>query len=61
MYKMLLISDLQAELGEKKELTFEEFQTVMSAYRKDLEKAQLEVTFKMFSSIKLKTSFISTR
>ncbi|XP_063692372.1 dual oxidase 2-like isoform X2 [Bolinopsis microptera] len=33
----------QAGLGEKKELTFLEFQTVMSAYRKDLEKAQLEV------------------
>ena len=40
---MELISDFQANLGEKDELTFEEFRTVMAAYRKDIEKANLAV------------------
>ena len=34
----------QANLGEKEELTFEEFRTVMAAYKKDIEKANLAVT-----------------
>ncbi|KAL5272003.1 hypothetical protein ACHWQZ_G000262 [Mnemiopsis leidyi] len=33
----------QANLGEKEELTFEEFRTVMAAYKKDIEKANLAV------------------
>ena len=37
------ICNPQADLGEKEELTFEEFQIVMSAYKKDIEKAQLDV------------------
>ena len=40
---MELMSDFQANLGEKDELTFEEFRTVMAAYRKDIEKANLAV------------------
>ena len=41
--EMALITNFQANLGEKDELTFEEFRTVMAAYRKDIEKANLAV------------------
>ena len=40
----LINNYFQANLGEKEELTFEEFRTVMAAYKKDIEKANLAVT-----------------
>jgi hypothetical protein len=40
-------------LGEKEELSFEEFLLVMAAYKKDIEQAQLEV-----STLKLKLTIV---